>query len=195
MKKVTLIMFVAVCGILSANAQFYLGGSLNFSNQVSKPEGKEKVTKSEFSIAPEIGYSVNQDFDLGLSFGLTNAKDEKKAKTSGWAVSPYARYSFVEFGKFSVWGSGALFFGENKIDNLKFKATNFGLAISPVLKCTLSDRFDLISNLNFLNIGFVQSTEKVDGKKQGTNTNFGLNVNTNDVATLGKVSIGFIYKF
>lgn len=195
MKKVTLIMFVAVIGILSANAQFYLGGSLKFGTKTAKPEGGTKTTGSQFSIMPEAGYHLNQDLDLGLVLGFSNVKDQNDVKTSNWGVSPYARYSFVEFGRLSVWGQAAFFAGGSDVDKLKTKSTVFGLTVSPVLKYSLSNRFDLMTNLNFFNIGFSQTSTKVDGKKVSTDTSFGLGINSYDIATLGNISIGFIYKF
>jgi hypothetical protein len=195
MKKVTLIMFIAVIGILSANAQFYLGGSLKFGTKTAKPEGGTKATESQFSIMPEAGYHLNQDLDLGLALGFNHVKDQNDVKTSKWAVSPYARYSFVEFGRFSVWGQAALFVGGSKVNKLNAKSTVFGLTVAPVLKYNLSNHFDLITNLNFLNIGFSQTSAKVDGKKVGKDTSFGLGIDSYDIATLGNISIGFIYKF
>ncbi|MDR1402910.1 MAG: hypothetical protein LBJ60_04305 [Tannerellaceae bacterium] len=195
MKKVTLIMFVAVIGILSANAQFYLGGSLDFKTKTEKPKGGAKSTQSQFSIAPDVGYSLNQDLDLGIALGFNNEKDISSFKTSSWGISPYARYSFVEFGRFSVWGQAALFVGGSKMNKLKTKSTSFGLTLSPVLKYSLSKQFDLTTGLNFFNIGFSRTATKVNGKKQGTDTSFGLGMDTGDIATLGNVSIGFAYKF
>ncbi|MDR2087690.1 MAG: hypothetical protein LBP72_11060, partial [Dysgonamonadaceae bacterium] len=111
----------------------------------------------------------------------------------GWGLAPYARYSFVEFGKFSVWGSAALAFGggETGVGDNTEKFTAFGLDIHPVLKYDLSDKFTLLTNLNFLNIGFTQ----VNVKDAATVTNFGLGVDAGDVATLGAINIGFLYKF
>jgi hypothetical protein len=199
MKKVILVVLVAVAGVLSTNAQYYAGGSLNFGINTDKPKDGKKTTASSFGIAPEVGYSLSQDLDLGLAFNFNTSKNASDLKSSGWKIAPYARYSFVEFGRFSVLGKGEIFFGgatreTNEGVKIKNESTVFGLAITPVLKYSLSDHFDLLSNLNFLNIGFSQTSEKSDGHKF-TNNGFNLGVNTGNVATLGDISIGFAYKF
>jgi hypothetical protein len=195
MKKVTLMMFVALIGVLSANAQFYLGGSLSLDMETTKPEGGKKTDQTTFSIVPEFGYQLNQDLDLGITGIFSNEKDPDGNKSTGWGLAPYARYSFVEFGRFSVWGQAGIFIGGAEADKTKLKSTTFGLTISPVLKYSLSGNVDLITGLNFFNVAFSQTAFKLDGKKQNTVTSFGLGANTNDVATLGNISIGFAYKF
>jgi hypothetical protein len=189
MKKVILTMFVAVCGLGFANAQIYLGGSVGFSTNNSKPEKGNKTSQSSFSFAPEVGYSLNQDVDLGLKFNLSNKKMVDKSKNKAWSVAPYVNYSLVSFGRFSVWEHGELFFGEAEIS--KAKNMSFGLNIQPVLKYDLSDNFLLLANLNFLNVGFSQTKYKNDK----TDTNLSLGVNTNNVANTGNIAIGFLYKF
>jgi hypothetical protein len=189
MKKAILAMFMAITGLGFVNAQVYLGGSLGFNTSNSKPENGKKTDQSSFSFTPEVGYSLDQDLDLGLKLGFSNNKNWDDTKSNAWAIAPYVNYSFVEFGRFSVWGQGELFFG--KSEENKVKSTSFGLNIRPLLKYNLSDRFLLLTNLNFLNIGFAQT--KID--KLRTDSSFDLGVNSNNVANTGNISIGFLYKF
>lgn len=197
MKKVILLMMVAVLGMATANAQYYLGGSVGFSSNSSKPEGGEKTTSTAFEIIPEFGYSLTDKLDLGIALGYTSDEDELDNKVTGFGVNPYVRYSLVSFGNFSVLGKAGLVFETEKAGDLK--TTTFGLTVMPMLKYTLSDKFDLLANLNFMRLGFASASAKFDGTKLGTETGFGLGVDTNDVANIGggdvPFTIGFAFKF
>ena len=192
MKKTILIMLASVLCTGFVNAQVYLGCSLCFNTNTAKPEVGDKTTTTSFSFAPEVGYSLSSKFDIGIALGISNSKTKTgnlEDKSNEWAIAPYARYSVVEFGKFSVLGQADLFIAGGERNSQKF--TSFGLDIHPVLKYDLSDRFSLLTNLNLLNFGFSQT--KI--KDVRTTTNFGLGIYSDDVATLGAISVGFIYKF
>jgi hypothetical protein len=193
MKKTFLIMFISVLCAGFANAQIHLGGSLGFGTGHTKPTQGSKLKHTSFSINPEVGYTLNPNFEFGIALDLSNSKEDLagggEAKSNSWGVTPYARYSFIGFGKFSIWGQGNVFFSGGKENSQK--TTNFGLSIQPILKYDLSDHFTLSTSLNFLNIGFLQT--KVKGAS--TTTNFGLGIDSKDVATLGAISVGVTYKF
>lgn len=211
MKKSLLVLALAFVCVL-ANAQFYVGGSLgaNFAS-VKDDDGNKLGTISSFSIAPEVGYSITDKIDLGLAFGFgtMGAKPDggDKSSTSAWEVAPYMRYSFVEFGKFKVLGKAKLYAqGVGKAEYLAATGeyTEFGLNIAPMLTYDISDKFVLFTDLNFLGFGF--SYNKV--KDDNSTTSFGLNIDANNVISLGGanldvsdnfvdplVKIGFAYKF
>ena len=222
MKKVFLLIMVAVLGMATANAQWYLGGSLGFRSNTYDPDvdGAKKGKVTAFSIVPEIGYSLTDKVDLGISIGFTSTKFKdtnvdfmflgeqveldgvKEFTITGWEVAPYIRYNLVQFGNFSLLGKASIDIEggkmKNKIeggDDEELKYTAFGFNIKPVLKYTLSEKFDLLADLNFLSLGFNQTNVK-DG---ATVTDFGLNVDSNDVANIGGGStpftIGFAFKF
>jgi hypothetical protein len=213
MRKTILMLSVSVLCTGFVNAQVYLGGSLGVSTESTKPEVGYKTTGTSFSLAPEVGYGISDKFDIGIALGFSNSKTKQEipsgtgtetveTKNNRWAVSPYARLSVVEFGKFSVWGQGNLFVGGEKQDNPNNstqKTTSFGLTIQPVLKYNLSDHFSLLANLNFLNLGFSQDKKKVEipatPTTTTTTTNFGFGVDAGNVATLGAIAVGFVYKF
>ncbi|MDL2315155.1 hypothetical protein LJC16_02735, partial [Bacteroidales bacterium OttesenSCG-928-C19] len=126
---------------------------------------------------------------------------------NNWQVAPYIRYSFVEFGKFKVLGKASLYVEGSKNDLLatEVKTTEFGLNIVPMLTYDLSEKFALFTDLNFLGFGFAYNKVK-DGN---ATTRFGLNIDANDVISVGGASvdmsngtfsdplirIGFAYKF
>ncbi|MDR0427285.1 MAG: porin family protein [Dysgonamonadaceae bacterium] len=197
MKKVFLLMMVAVFSVATASAQYYLGGSLGFSNEKTKDGDVELSKTTEFAIAPEFGYNLTEKVDLGISFEFSSEKPGETGfdKTTGWNVSPYVRYNVIQFGQFSILAKAGILFGGKKEtpvgEGPDVKTTTLGVNIVPVLKYTLSDKFDLLANLNFAKIDFNQTKVK-DGE---TTTNFGLDVNSNNVANVGGVTIGFAFKF
>jgi hypothetical protein len=191
MKKFLILAVVAVFAV-SANAQYYIGGSIGFAGSTDKPEAGDKTTTTGFTIAPEFGYSLTEKVDLGITLGYSNSKEKTgdvELKVNGWEVAPYVRYSLVQFGNFNVLGKAAVSVGGGKEGEQK--NTNFGIRIAPIVTYALSDKFDLFTNLNFLGAGFSQ----VKFKDANTVTNYGLLINADDVANIGDIQIGFVYKF
>lgn len=63
MKKIVLTALVAVCA-LTANAQAWFGGSVGFN--MYDNDGENKETETNFEIRPEIGYSLNENWDIAV---------------------------------------------------------------------------------------------------------------------------------
>ncbi len=199
MKKVFIIVSLVLTGI-TANAQWYAGGSLNFGTATDKDnDGNKQNTVTSFGLSPEIGYYLNDRFDIGLAFGIGTAStknhtaDTKRTITT-WSVAPYVRYSFIQFGKFEVIGRGSLSVegakAKDESDN-EIKSTTFGINITPVLAYNLTDHLTLQTGLNFASIGFNSTNVKDGGSENGFNFGF----DSTDVTTLGDITVGFIYKF
>jgi len=70
MKKVFFICSLIFSSI-AVNAQLYLGGSLGFNTSVSK-NGSSESTSSGLTFAPELGYSLNDKFDIGGAISFSN---------------------------------------------------------------------------------------------------------------------------
>ena len=182
MKKVLLILVVAVATFFSANAQVYVGGSLSFqSNTDIEP-------KSSFFINPEIGYYINQKFDVGLDFFFQTVKYQADVKGSSWGIAPYARYSFFQFGKFDVIGKGSVGFS---FYDSSGKSTNFNFLVSPILAYSLTEKIVLFTQLNCLSLSFVSGSP--DGGESWSR--FGFGASTNNLVNTSNLPIGFIYKF
>ena len=67
MKKVLLSVTLVLVTFVSANAQFYLGGTVGFENN------SELSPKSSFWVAPEAGFYINKKFDVGLELGFAKS--------------------------------------------------------------------------------------------------------------------------
>ncbi len=187
MKKVLLIVALALATFAGANAQWYAGGSLGFESNSDK-SGIDP--KSGFSLAPEVGYYLTDKFDIGLDFGFVTGKNQSDDKFSYWIIAPYARYSFLQFGKFEVLGKGSLFFSGYDFDNGD-KGTEFGINVAPIVAYNLTDNFVLFTELNFVSLNFTSVSP--DGGD--TYTQFGLGVDANGIANTGNIQIGMVYKF
>ena len=100
MKKVILTLVLAFAGILAANAQVWVGGGLGASIQKNH---------TSLSIAPEVGYAINNHWQVALGAGYTF--DQTKVDVLGetittntnmLALQPYVRYVAASIEKFSL---------------------------------------------------------------------------------------------
>lgn len=119
MKKALLVLVAVLACVTTANAQFYVGGSLGFTS--TKVEGESGTS---YKIIPDFGYQLNDKMSVGIqvgyshgiaAFGSLTVTDIKQAmsnvisgfadmnddgmKLNSFTVSPYFRYNLVEFGK------------------------------------------------------------------------------------------------
>ena len=211
MKKIILSIAVALSGIISVNAQFTIGGSVNFSTGLISPaKEKDNEVSGSFSLSPTIGYRLNDKWEVGVSL-TANIFDSKNAmvmtdnegnfgelivnesKTKEYFIGTYARYRIVKLNKFSVCGYFNVYAGKGKSDNryLIFSGesehTQWGATICPVGMFDLSNKITLFANLNFLSLDFSQN--KI--KNQQTTTKLNFLADTNNILP----AIGFIYKF
>ena len=176
MKKIILSAIVAVCA-LSANAQFWGGGSVGFDVTDIKGRPESQMT---LNIAPEVGYSINEKWDaaVALRFGLINNEGGRKdVNTTTFEVMPYARYTFAEAGIAKFFVDGYVGFGSVKPKGVD-ATTSFSVGVRPGVKVALSDDICLVSTLG--NLGY--KTEKDHYDKFGFNVdattiNFGIYFN------------------
>lgn len=146
MKKV-LLTIAAVAFAFAANAQFVVGGQIGFQSNGGHmnytdvngsttttftapgnvtPTGAGYVSNKTMSltILPKIGYQLNDQMQVGLSFGIENNKNidytpagkgfdqyyacvdgfegYQSTTTLDWVVAPYFRYNFAEMGNFTL---------------------------------------------------------------------------------------------
>lgn len=190
MKKLLVIVSLVFVG-MAANAQVYMGGSFNFSgNQVKDVDGNLKTTDLTISLFPEIGYYLTDKVDIGLDLGIgstinKNHSSDVKTTTTNWLFSPYIRFSVIQAGDFEFIGKASAYVEGNK------NYTSFGVQLVPIVVYNLNDHIAMHANLNFLSIGSSYSKVK-DGN---STTSFNMGFNANNLATIGTLTIGFIFKF
>ena len=166
----------------SATYKFFVGGQLGFEN-ISQTEVDEKTTLTTFS--PYLGYSINQNWILGISIGLINDKSEVNnviAKGSTFSVTPFTRYRkaldskmglYGEFGVAIINGSTTYESGGNET---KTKSNAFSLYLGPGIDYALANRW-------VVNAGWGLLSYTSSGLKDGDNrvNRFGLSLNPRSI--------------
>lgn len=134
MKKVILVLALTLMA-LTAKAQFYAGGSVQFIGM----GGGGAV----FGLAPEAGYNFAHNMGAGASLGLMFGGGEGNTGAA-LSIDPYFRYYFAEWGP-------ARFFADG---HFNFTAalgqgggSTWGVGVRPGVAFQLDDRFSMVSHL------------------------------------------------
>ncbi len=85
MKKLVLVLAIVFAGVMSANAQVWVGLN-NIGAQIEK-------NHTAFSFAPEIGYGINDQWTIALGVNYEYDKMEISGTGSTLFLQPYVRYS------------------------------------------------------------------------------------------------------
>ena len=217
MKKVILALFALLVAILTVNAQVFVGGGLGLSfgdGKSSSGSSESSISSFGFSISPQVGYYLNDDFAIGVSGYLGNSWSnnkrvdpndptydrEYKSSRVSWGVYVFGRYklkglgienlSLLVEGSMGVQGSNDKH-TENEITTKYPGTTVYGINARPVLSYKLLGRLDVLAYCNFLTIGYsyqTQNSPDFNSKSKYHNFNLGFN-------SFSDLNIGFIYKF
>ena len=191
MKKIMMIAAMMVAAV-SANAQVWIGGEVGFNtttNTVKVNGVSTDETTNNFTIAPEIGYNLDDNLAIGIAFGyaagstsaawnLTDPNEDLKV----FEVSPYVRYTLVKLGSVSIFADGGIDYAH--IDNDGDKANAFGVGIKPGLAVTLTPKLSFVSHFGML--GYQQAKADHDGAE--AISTIGLDLSNN-------LSFGLYYNF
>lgn len=85
---------IALFASVMANAQVWIGGSVGID--VVKPDYKGSKTIATFSIAPELGISCSENFDVALAWNSSGINYDGETANS-IAVEPYAAVAHLWF--------------------------------------------------------------------------------------------------
>jgi len=150
MKKLVLLLFVA-CVTLSANAQFYVGGST-----VLWYNGDTEMTT--FSLLPEVGYVMNDKWSFGTEIGFEHGSvlvDDfgfaTAMKANSVIVGPYARFTYFKKGMVGLFVDGGLDYAFTKIKDGN-SSHGVQLGLKPGIALGLNDRLSLVAKFGF--VGF-----------------------------------------
>lgn len=151
MKKIFLAALVAASA-MTANAQVYIGGALGYSS--------EKIVKdadaiNTLTIAPEIGYCLDENSAVGLSLGVKSISWGESA--TNLAIGAYYRRYFCGSDNLKLFVDGVVEYGQEKIavtENGLAKAENtpgyIAFGVRPGIKYAISDKFDLVASTGIL---------------------------------------------
>ena len=140
MKKLFLTLALAFVGIFTANAQVWIGGSL---------EGYANDDRSQVAVTPEIGYSFS-DSRWTIATGARVELDiyNNDVQSTMFALSPYVRYALMNVEKFSTFMDLTCDLGLKGYkdgDEFPFRiALQPGVAFNPTKHWTAAFRFGLI---------------------------------------------------
>ena len=216
MKKVIVTLAAIAAISFSANAQYFVGGTvgLGFDGGKTTIDGTSSDNQSKFNltVAPNIGYCFADNFLAGVRFGVNYDKTTTPGVTSdtvasefAWAIQPYARYRFGEWNRFGLWSEVNAGIqretGKTETGSISTKSDpvlGWAINVLPVLTYSIDEHLTLETSLNFLSLGYEGSYTKDEDKTyEATDASFSFGANSNDVfgSAIGQIKVGFTYKF
>ncbi len=140
MKKLVFTLVVAFMAIISADAQVYVGGSFNLTHD-------KNADVTNFSIAPEVGYNLNENWTIAAEIGYTHFKsDENKANAFNFA--PYARFSFFEKGIVRLFLDGGVGISTYKRESYD-SVNGFEIGIKPGIALEICKNLTFVTKYGF----------------------------------------------
>lgn len=185
MKKI-LFVIAAVASCMTANAQFWVSGSVGVSNSSSY---NSDDTRTNWNFNPSVGYALDDALEVGLGLGI-GGSSYADDKSFDFSISPFLRYTFLSDGDFSMFLQGNLFLDHQKQkyviagDETVDKDTEYGISIRPGIKYTLTDKFAIVATLGGLYFNHTKEPDPSVGPKN----NIGLDINTG-------LDFGLVYSF
>ena len=164
MKKLILAAFVAVAS-LTASAQWWAGGEVGFNSYRSTIDGHKVASGSNFVVAPEIGYKLNDKLDVAVLIGYAHAEDGNKIfnyeiqdfdVANGFKLNPYLRYNFAEAGNFKFFVDGGASYALLHECGEDDSANVWEIAVKPGISYSLRDKVSLVAHVGCFGWQFVK---------------------------------------
>ena len=193
MKKMILAALVAVAS-LSANAQVWVGGEVGFSAGKTTNNGTKLGAGADFNLIPEIGYTLNDKFDIAVAIGIAHNNGNGKAyagsmdydaygmvlddvNRNAFTLNPYVRYKFANAGDFTFFVDGGFSYTMIHYSGNDDNANQWGLGFKPGIAYNISDKVSLVAHIgrldyNFFKQGDIKNNEFNMGVS-GNNLTFG----------------------
>ena len=185
MKKLVLTSLLAAFAVSSANAatNYFVGGSAAFDLNSDH--------NNLVSVAPEFGWKVNSNWDLGVMGEFGYVRDSLD-HASEYGIGAFARYHAARFGAFELLFKGTV---AAEFEHAAGEtASAIGASIIPMVTYDLSESFTLYANLNFLGVYAGYTFENKDlGIDDGWR--FRGYADSDDVMNTTDFQIGFTYNF
>ncbi len=217
MKKVLLTLALAAFAF-TANAQFVIGGNFGFQHNGAHDDDftAGSTASSSLTIMPKVGYQLNDDMQIGLSFGLdygynrayTNPLGDKETYTSNPSstieITPFLRYNVAKWRNFTVFCEALVGVSihpqttthtvvagtDNTVDNGD-NWTRFGLNVIPGLNYAITEKISMDIYVNLFGIhAWMQNGDGWTRHDWGFNAEYGAQTIN---AQLNNFMIGFNY--
>lgn len=166
MKKF-LVMAVMAIMALGVSAQVYVGGSLGYTHAKT-----DLGSDDQFTIAPEIGYNLNDSWAIGAGLNYTWVKDAYNQ----FEINPYARYTYFRTDLVSLFVDGGVDLGFSKPDEGDTSVV-WGIGLKPGISLNLNEKFSLVAHMGFLGYQDLKERGKVYGIDLHNNLSFGFYYN------------------
>ena len=137
---------------ITASAQVYLGGEVGFWRNWDS-------NKTQFSITPEIGYNLDENWAIGTTIGYSYAYQGSlpvvgNQKMNAFIVEPYARYTFAKFDAVSLFLDGTVGFSTYKYSyehgDDGDAQNQWEVGVKPGVKVDLTSKLSFIAHVGFL---------------------------------------------
>lgn len=202
MKKLMVMAAFAVFGLSNVTAQeaettygfeegsIMLDGSLGFNSTNNK---NTDVKTNGFSINPQVGYFLTEDFAVGVEASYNTLKrtvsGTDTSDEAAFGAGVFARYYFLDLGKrFKTYTELGVGFGSNKDKISDYKTNGFGAGLNLGINYFVTDNiaisFGLADVLSF-------NSNKADGGEAVTEFNANINVFNNFFET---AQFGLLFK-
>ena len=182
MKKILMTLVIALSAV-TANAQWYLGGSVGVASVKNGNADAETVYK----FVPDFGYTLNDTWSIGVAVGyqkgacdLINSGFGQDTKTELLQVNPYARYVCAKTRHILVFIDGTVGLG-----SYKDIGTEFQLGLKPGVAVNFNDKLSFVAHFGF--VGFDSFSPKSDGIDDSSKIGVDLNGNN--------LTFGLYYSF
>ena len=175
MKKFFLTMAFAVSA-LAINAQGFVGGEVGMWRDWH-------ANSTEFTLAPEVGYSLSDKFAIGVALNFNHFYNDG-LKVNGFGVNPYARYSFAKLGPVSLFADGEFAFGTFKVKDGGDAMNSWEIGIKPGAALTLTKHLSFVTH-----VGFLGYRDADDGIRDMVDTGLGFRLSGYDL------TFGLYYNF
>lgn len=179
---------------LSANAQVWVGGEVGFSAGKTTNNGTKFGSGADFNLIPEIGYTLNDKFDIAVAIGIAHNNGNGKAyagskgydaygmvlddvNRNAFTLNPYVRYKFANAGDFTFFVDGGFSYTMIHYSGNDDNANQWGLGFKPGIAYNISDKVSLVAHIgrldyNFFKQGDIKNNEFNMGVS-GNNLTFG----------------------
>ncbi len=140
-------LFASLAAVLvsvAMSAQIYVGGGLNVESNSDK---------TGFGVAPEVGYVLNENLAIG---GLLDFKvaDIDAIDEFTLDIKPYARYTFLKAGNFSLFADGIVDLNYNAgASEFNFQ----GVYVQPGVSYAFNEKFSIAARMG--KIGYVDEAD------------------------------------
>jgi outer membrane protein assembly factor BamA len=213
MKKFLILFIFTIFSLPLMHAQSIIGGGVNLSlNSTSNGvNGSEDVIskQSSFSLSPKAGYFLSDDWLLGADFSLSFSRNKNLTtdpdhitKGFGLGFTPFLRYYAFRKDRLSLFGqayAGASY-SVSKTEQADpisdSKSLNFQAGLVPGVAWDVSERLQLEALVNAVSLHVNRNVSKnyTGAETSQTTTSFGFGGDMDNLASLGNISIGVIFK-